>query len=72
MVGVAAAAYSRNHKKRGVIGRIKSATPSVKLPKPDEAVKAVGKAAGTVAQRSQQVGEVASRVEKASDTISKG
>ena len=73
LAGVAGAvAYNRNHKQRGVLGRVKSATPNVKLPKADEAVKAVGKAAGTVAERSRQVGEVASRVEKASDTINKG
>jgi len=74
LAGVAGAvAYNRNnHRKRGVFGRVKSATPNVKLPKPDEAVKAVGKAAGTVAERSRQVGEVASRVERASNTIKKG
>jgi hypothetical protein len=73
LAGVAGAvAYNRNHKQRGVFGRVKSATPNVKLPKADEAVKAVGKAAGTVAERSRQVGEVASRVQKASDTINKG
>jgi hypothetical protein len=73
LAGVAGAvAYNRNHKHRGVLGRVKSATPNVKLPKADEAVKAVGKAAGTVAERSRQVGDVASRVQKASDTINKG
>jgi hypothetical protein len=73
LAGVAGAVvYNRNHRKRGVFGRVKSATPNVKLPKADEAVKAVGKAAGTVAERSRQVGDVASRVQKASDTINKG
>jgi len=48
--------------------------PNIKAPKvkPDEALKAIGKAAGQVAQRSQRVGEVASEVQKASDAINGG
>lgn len=45
--------------------------PKVSLPKPDSALKAVGTAAATVAERSQQVGRVASEVQNASDAISK-
>jgi hypothetical protein len=40
--------------------------------KPGEALKAIGKAAGEVAQRSQRVGEVAAEVQKASDAIGNG
>ena len=71
-------------KKRGPLSRAAGSVhmPSVKAPKipnikapkvkPDEALKAIGKAAGQVAQRSQRVGEVASEVQKASDAINGG
>ena len=74
-------ALNRN-KKRGVLDRIP--TPHLKKPhlsmpkvsrphiKPDEALKRLGEAAGTVAQRSRQVGDVATEVQKASDAINNG
>ena len=47
--------------------------PKLSMPeiKPDSALKSIGKAAGEVAQRSHQVGDVAAEVEKASKAISK-
>ena len=76
LVGLAGGMALRNRRKRGVLQRLP--TPSVKLPKlsmpdvkPDAALKSIGKAAGTVAQRSQRVGAVAAEVEKASNAISK-
>jgi len=71
-------AVSRKRKRSGVLGRI--STPKVKmpklgspdLPKPGTVVKAVGHAAGQVADRSQRLGQIASEVKKASDAISDG
>ena len=77
LVGLAGGIALKNGRKRGVLDRLP--TPSMKkLPKlsmpdvkPDSALKAIGNAAGEVAQRSHRVGDVASEVEKASKAISK-
>jgi hypothetical protein len=47
----------------------KLSAPDITLPKPGAVAKAVGNAAGEVAERSRQVGQVASEVQKASDAI---
>jgi len=71
-------AVAKNRKK-GVLQRIP--TPNLKtrtgrfsnmsMPnvKPDQAIKGLSKAAETLAERSQRVGEVASRVQKASEAL---
>jgi hypothetical protein len=77
LVGLAGGiALTNRNRKRGILDRIP--TPSVKRPnvsmpklKPDDALKRLGEAAGTVAQRSRQVGDVATEVQKASDAINK-
>ncbi len=72
-------ALNQRNKRKGLLGRIstpKPKLPSIDLPKidakdfkPDSALKAIAKAAGEVAQRSHRVGDVATEVQKASDTL---
>jgi hypothetical protein len=69
-------AASRGRKRNGVLSRIP--TPSLSKPKLNvrrvdagAALRTIGKAAGGVADRSQQIGEIASEIQKASDTIEK-
>lgn len=81
LVGLAGGvALNRKKKSRGVLSRIAMpklgsgiSMPKLKngvsMPKPGPALDAVGKAAGTVAERSRRLGEMASEVQKASDAI---
>ena len=78
LVGLAGGlVLSRNNKRRGVLGHLptpnvkmpKLSKPDVKMPKPGPTLKAIGDAAGEVAQRSQRLGEVASEVQKASTAL---
>lgn len=83
LVGLAGGlVLSRNKKRRGVLGHLPTPTlktpnvkmpklskPDVKMPKPGPTLKAIGDAAGEVAQRSQRLGEVASEVQKASTAL---
>ena len=46
--------------------------PKISMPKPGSVADTVGRAAGEVAQRSQQLGAVASDVQKASNAIANG
>jgi hypothetical protein len=75
LIGLAGGlAMSRNHKRKGVLGRVPKPNlkmPNISMPKPDSALRAVGDAAGQVADRSQRLGQVAAEVQKASDAISK-
>jgi hypothetical protein len=78
LVGLAGGmALAGRKKRRGVISRIKGSsmpkidTSKLSMPKPDSALKAVGNAAGTVADRSHRLGQVATEVQKASDTLAK-
>ena len=43
--------------------------PEIKLPKPKDLAKTVGQAAEEVSKRSQQVGQVASDVQRATNAI---
>jgi len=86
LVGLAGGmALSKGKKRKSILSRVptpKLKAPSVKLPKlsapqidvpkPGEALKALGSAAGVVAQRSQQLSGVASEVEKASKAMGNG
>jgi hypothetical protein len=62
-------------RKRGVLDRLptpklsKLSTPKISLPKPDSVARAVGNAAGQVAERSQTVSQVAAQVQRASEAI---
>jgi hypothetical protein len=78
MAGLAGGvALTRKRKSRGPLSRIPTpklnkpslSLPQVNVPKPQTVVKSVGKAAGEVAKRSEQVNRVASDVQKASDAI---
>jgi hypothetical protein len=68
-------ALSRTKKRRGVLSHVpkpelsKLRPSKLELPKPDSALKGVSRAAGTLAERSRRVGEVASEVQKASEAI---
>ena len=74
-------ALSKRNKRSGLLGRLptpKAKLPSVDLPKidpkslnldADSALKAIGRAAGEIAQRSHQVGDVATEVQKATDSL---
>ena len=73
-------ALSRNNKRHGVLSRVpapKLKAPNLKLPKlsapempkPATVVKAVGNAAGQVADRSNRIGRIAADVQRASDAI---
>jgi hypothetical protein len=65
-------ALTRKRQRGGVLARVptpKLKAPSVKLPKPDAMVKAVGTAAGQVADGSHRVGQVAAQVQRASEAI---
>jgi hypothetical protein len=81
LVGLAGGlALSRKQRRKGVFSRISA--PSVKapkvkmpklsapdIPKPSTMLKAVGGAAGQVADRSTRLGQIAAEVQKASDAI---
>jgi hypothetical protein len=76
LVGLAGGlALSRGKRRKGLRDRVpdismpKVKAPKVSFPKPDSALKAVGNAAGEVADRSHRVGQVAEQVQKASDAI---
>ena len=78
LVGLAGGlALSRRNSHKGVLARLpkpnvnmpKVKVPKISLPKTDSALKAVGSAAGEVADRSQRIGQVAAEVQKASDAI---
>jgi hypothetical protein len=75
LVGLAGGMALKNGRKRGVLDRLPTPKklPKLNMPdvKPDSALKNLSKAAGEVAQRSRQVGDVASEVEKASKAIGK-
>jgi hypothetical protein len=80
LVGLAGGlALGRSRRRNGLRGRLAKSSlkmprvraPKVSLPKPDSALKAVGSAAGTIAERSKQVERVASHVHQASDAIAK-
>jgi hypothetical protein len=82
LIGLAGGMVLNRNKKRGILDRVP--TPSLKRPhvsmpkisrpniKADDALKRLGEAAGTVAQRSRQLGDVATEVQKASDAINNG
>jgi hypothetical protein len=79
LVGLAGGlALSRGKQRKGLRDRLpdismpKVKAPKVSLPKPDSALRAVGNAAGEVADRSHRVGQVAEQVQKASDAIANG
>jgi hypothetical protein len=81
LVGIAGGmALTRRQKRGGVLGKLpnpklktpklsKLNAPSVSLPKPNKVARAVGSAAGQVAERSQTVSQVASQVQRASEAI---
>jgi trimeric autotransporter adhesin len=78
LLGIAGGvALSRTKRRKGILGRMPKPNvkmPKVKaskmnMPKPDSALKAVGSAAGEVADRSQRLGQVAAEVQKVSDAI---
>jgi hypothetical protein len=77
LVGLAGGAIlGKRNQKRGVLDRIpkpdlsKLSAPDIKkAPKPGAVAKAVGDAAGKVAERSRQVGQVADDVRRASDAV---
>jgi hypothetical protein len=76
-------AVSRKQRRKGVFSRMSAPSlkaPKVKMPKlsapdmpkPGTMVKAVGSAAGQVADRSTRLGQIAAEVQKASDAIANG
>ena len=81
LVGLAGGlALTRKQKRKGVLSRVPTPnlkTPKVKLPKisapdmpkPGAVVKAVGNAAGQVADGSNRLGQIAAEVQKASNAI---
>lgn len=76
LIGLAAgAALTRSRNSRGVLSHLpkpklsKVSAPNVTLPKPGPALKSIGQAAGTVAERSRRLGELASEVQKASEAM---
>ena len=83
LVGLAGGlALNRKQKRRGVLSKIptpklkapdvdlKKLKPSnVSLPKPDQALKAIGSAASQVSEKSRKVGQVADDVQRASDAL---
>ena len=88
IVGVAGGLALKNGRKRhGLMSRVptpalkvpKMKPSNMKVPKlgrmridPDEALSAIGKAAGEISQRSHRFGDVAAGVQKASEAISNG
>jgi hypothetical protein len=75
LVGIAGGMALTRKRKRGVLDRLptpklsKLSTPKISLPKPDSVARAVGNAAGQVAERSQTVSQVAAQVQRASEAI---
>jgi hypothetical protein len=85
LIGLAGGMALNRNKKRGILDRVPKPSvtkPHVSMPsmpkvsrphiKADDALKRLGEAAGTVAQRSRQLGDVATEVQKASDAINNG
>jgi hypothetical protein len=84
LVGIAGgvALKNRQQKRRGLLSKVptpklkkpdvdlsKLKPSNVSLPKPDEALKAIGSAAGQVSEKSRKLGQVADDVQRASDAI---
>ena len=76
LVGIAGGVALTKRNKRGPLQKLQRSLPSPKLtppklelPEPGKLLEGVGKAAGKVAERSDQVGRVAADVQRASDAI---
>ena len=83
LVGLAGGLALSRKRRKGVFSRMSAPSlkaPKVKMPKlsapdmpkPGTMVKAVGSAAGQVADRSTRLGQIAAEVQKASDAIANG